>query len=359
MNYFRFPVAFKFVLFLACTSRSLIASTPDCQEDCSRPCCVSLERLIGGFNPPPLWIGSSAPELALGRVLKGIPIRTFEPGTVYVVEFWATWCGPCIAAFPHLTELQQQHSDSLRVLGVNVMEKGVDKQGRAEPIDERLNRFIENQGDRIGFTVARESENGSMARPWLTAAGRTGLPASFIVDQRGHIAWIGHPKDIDQPLEDVLEDDPERLAYVAADAKSKLIESRATRQFWHGVHDKEADPDWLNRLGRAIAYQIAWGDAFKINSLVWPLVESDTAHYRNDPFALEMMEYAISLEPDIDAWVIYNTYATSLYRNGRIDEAIVAQKKAKRMALESHPDDSRLRADMQARLDRYTRAGEE
>jgi thiol-disulfide isomerase/thioredoxin len=49
-----------------------------------------------------------APPLKVSKWLKGEEVKRFEPGKVYVVEFWATWCGPCIAFMPHLAELQAE-----------------------------------------------------------------------------------------------------------------------------------------------------------------------------------------------------------------------------------------------------------
>ena len=55
--------------------------------------------------------------------LKGTPIQGFERGRVYVVEFWATWCGPCIAAMPHLSRVADKYKRRVTVIGVDVMEK--------------------------------------------------------------------------------------------------------------------------------------------------------------------------------------------------------------------------------------------
>src|SRR5438270_13996920 len=58
-----------------------------------------------------LKIGDPAPPLKASRWLQGDEVRAFEPGKVYVVEFWATWCGPCIAFMPSLAELQAEYKD--------------------------------------------------------------------------------------------------------------------------------------------------------------------------------------------------------------------------------------------------------
>ncbi len=61
-----------------------------------------------------LGIGSRAPELDIEHWIQDgngffKPVTTFEQGKVYVVEFWATWCGPCIQSMPHLAELQNKY----------------------------------------------------------------------------------------------------------------------------------------------------------------------------------------------------------------------------------------------------------
>ena len=57
-------------------------------------------------------IGCIAPKLEGLEWVKGDPVR-MQKGSIYVVEFWATWCGPCIRGIPHLTELQQKYKFNL------------------------------------------------------------------------------------------------------------------------------------------------------------------------------------------------------------------------------------------------------
>jgi len=148
-----------------------------------------------------LKVGDPAPALLVEKWVKGEPVEKLEKGKVYVMEFWATWCGPCIAAFPHVTELQKKYAEKgVTIIGVNVWER--DRPG-VEP-------FVKKQGERMGYTVAMEQPDGDkpsegkMAQTWMKAAGRNGIPCSFIIDREGKIAWIGHPMTMDRPLEQVV-----------------------------------------------------------------------------------------------------------------------------------------------------------
>ncbi len=65
-----------------------------------------------------LSAGDAAPALSVTKWLKGAPVTSFEKGHVYVVEFWATWCGPCVASMPHLSAIQKEFKDKVTIIGV-------------------------------------------------------------------------------------------------------------------------------------------------------------------------------------------------------------------------------------------------
>jgi len=164
----------------------------------------------GQGTQPALNIGDSAPSLRVRAWLKGTPIRGFEQGTVYVVEFWATWCGPCIAEIPRLSVVARNYKKTVVVMGIDVMERDTSMN--------RLTAFIDRMGSAMDYSVATEDSN-SMTNRWLNASGETGIPVAFVVNQEGRVAWIGHPHYLDEVLPGILNDS---LDIEKASAERKL-----------------------------------------------------------------------------------------------------------------------------------------
>ena len=131
--------------------------------------------------------GSPAPAFTVDSFVRGPESKTLELGKVHVIEFWATWCGPCVASMPHLTELQKQNPD-VQFIGVAGFERGKD----AADGTKRVGDFVKAKGDAIGFAIAFDGD-GTMAKTWMTAAKRNSIPTSFVVGKDGNIAFIGSP----------------------------------------------------------------------------------------------------------------------------------------------------------------------
>ena len=130
--------------------------------------------------------------------VQGEPLKSFEPGKVYMFECWATWCGPCIAAIPHVNELHKKYFDKgLRIYGMNVWEDGLDK----------VEKFVKDKGDGMSYPVAYTGKGSAFENDWLKAAGVRGIPHAFIVKD-GKVVLTSHPSQLtDSVIEALLSGD--------------------------------------------------------------------------------------------------------------------------------------------------------
>jgi thiol-disulfide isomerase/thioredoxin len=143
-----------------------------------------------------LKAGDPAPPLAVSTWLRGAEVKGFEPGHVYVVEFWATWCGPCIQIMPHVGDLQ----DEFREKGVTF----IGLASAANDTEAKVSAYVAKHGAKLGYTFAFDSGSETHGA-YMKAAGRNGIPCSFVVDKQGKIAYIGHPLFLDFVLPKVLD----------------------------------------------------------------------------------------------------------------------------------------------------------
>lgn len=157
--------------------------------------------LFGQTPANKLKIGDLAPELKV-TWLKGTPVQSFEKDMLYVVEFWATWCGPCKAAMPHLSELAKQYEGKVNFIGVDIWEKGSDKK-LYETYKPALMEFIAGMGEKMAYNIAMDNNDQHMGNNWMKSAGQYGIPSTFLIKE-GKIIWIGHPLALDSTLVKVI-----------------------------------------------------------------------------------------------------------------------------------------------------------
>jgi len=159
-----------------------------------------------------LNIGDAAPPLKVTKWLQGAEVKAFAPGKVYVIEFWATWCAPCIRAMPHLNELQKEFKDKGLVI-VGLTSK--DENNTAE----KVASFVEKNGKRFDYIFAYCDDRATDAA-YMEASGQDGIPCSFVIGKDGKIAYIGHPMQLDDVLPKVLEGTWKGQADIDAIAKA-------------------------------------------------------------------------------------------------------------------------------------------
>lgn len=165
-------------------------------------------------------VGEAAPEIRVSEWIKGVPISGFEKGNIYVLEFWATWCGPCLTAIPHLSEVQRRFKDKgVTIIGVNVMEHDLGKAMKqikkiAASADYSVAIGQHDAGEKAGF----------MEQAWL--GDDRSIPRCLIVDRDTKIAWIGHPLSVDGPLQAMVQGTFNAAEQAETDRKYDELDNR-------------------------------------------------------------------------------------------------------------------------------------
>ena len=118
-------------------------------------------------------LGKPAPDFTL-KSIKGENVRLAElRGDVVMLNFWATWCGPCRQEMPLLEKLSQRYRDlGFTLVGINVEE---DASG--------MEKFLKDVP--VSFTILRDGEN-KVAKQY----GVDGMPSTVIIDRNGVVRYI-------------------------------------------------------------------------------------------------------------------------------------------------------------------------
>ena len=137
----------------------------------------------GGSDDDTLKAGKNAPALKVKKMMQGdAPVLNANDGCI-VVEFWATWCGPCMRSIPHLNKLYGE----LKGRGLQLI-------GISDEDEKTVSAFLKKKGSQMAYPVASDKE-GDSGREWMKAANQDGIPCAFIIGRGGRVLWIGNPLD--------------------------------------------------------------------------------------------------------------------------------------------------------------------
>lgn len=298
-----------------------------------------------------LWaldVGEKAPALSGVTWLKG---NAPAAGIPVIVEFWATWCGPCKTSIPHLAKLAQDHAGKLAVVGLSDEE-----QTTVAPFIGR---------NKMEYNVGLLQDPGRNS--WME--GVDGIPHAFLVAADGTVLWKGHPMELDPVVEQVLAgtwdskamanleglrkrlqdeltnadvEDAASVAKVTATAKEVLALAPADEEaigVLVGVAQHKGDTAGARAVWESLAIeQMTPGQAA---SLARTASDAAELEFRHLTVARKLALHAVAGAPREAGY--QEILARVEYACGRIEDAIAAQEKALHAATGSN-DDARQQA---------------
>jgi len=297
------------------------------------------EPVLAGLD-----VGDPAPPLKIDQWIQGGPF-SLEDGrgkSVYVVEFWATWCGPCRVSIPHLTEIQRKYKD-----------RGVVVIGISDEPAATVKPFVAKMGGKFGYAVACDAERQT-TKAYREAAGIGGIPHAFIVGKDGKIAWHAHPLDkLEQVLDAVLAGTFDaKAAKEKRDQVSKLrtrlqestesqnwddalavveelnkVDPDAGRYHFERLHYQVMKKDQAAAMVSAEAFLKAATDPMMLNDCAWGMLTDAAYGEPYYPLALRIAQKAYELTKGQD-WSILDTYARAKFQTGSVAEAAKLQEHA-------------------------------
>jgi len=327
--------------------------------------------------PKPLSMGDPAPPLVVTKWLKGDEVKSFEKGTIYIVDFWCSEIGNCRKSIPLINDLAKKYKDKgVKAVGVSIWEDTREKDAEASKAQGKdvfksrdplpnITKFIAEMGDNMTYSVGYGGDDAAMAKTWMNAASRVSIPSTFVVDREGRFAWVGHPREgLEETLQRLIDgkydakaasDDAKKQADTLIKAKDLGNRLRASLQGGRGKESTDIvremmklDPTMFpNAIGvtfeqltvnmkqEELAYEFvkemfagpmkdSWLD---LNTVAWTILDDASVKRRDVPLAMEMAKRAAMLTESQEGGVL-DTLARAYWDSGDAVKALETQLKA-------------------------------
>ena len=132
---------------------------------------------------PIMTPGAPAPNFSLpDRSGRTFSLSDFR-GRPLLVDFWATWCGPCRKTMPEVERLHRKYRGQLQVVGINI-------EGNSQDVLRYL--------DEGGYTFPVLFDSGNWDSSVATSYGVSSIPRTFLIDRNSRVLYDGHPQGLSE-----------------------------------------------------------------------------------------------------------------------------------------------------------------
>lgn len=172
-------------------------------------------------------VGETAPEIKADYWIN-MPgsTQSLNPehlkGRLVLLEFWATWCGPCRDSIPHLIELKKKYEP-----------KGMLLVALSDEPKSKVGPFVEKY--KMPYVI------GGGAKATLQKYGINSLPTAVLIGPDGKVVWTGHPAVIDSEIESALKANPPKKKGSLSDETAASVLKKADKFYRNGKYADAMD----------------------------------------------------------------------------------------------------------------------
>lgn len=301
---------------------------------------------------PTLKIGTKAPALDIEHWVADdngafLHTTTFEPGTIYVVDFWDVRWAQAVNMLPRLAEIQEKfRNDDVQVISIGLNSLEIVEKLLDQKIPDQKGRDAKTFRDVTEAMCLTSDDDKSVYKDYLEASGRILVPCSFVVGKKGVIEWIGHPKDLEEPLKQLIDDKWDREKY------AKVNDEEVAKQM-KMAQSQEVLAEALEDFPKAMQQGVDEGLEFlekalsdPKNELAKPMIAMVRLQLlvgtRNEDGPKALREFADAYTTDEESALELNNYIWTIYERHRDfgdvnDELLEAGLHAARVAIKFHP----------------------